>query len=89
MRVDSIVVLQYYMSHMCANESNIGRELKAYFAITGMPVLRLGKEAGVNSVILGRILHGLRKDMMSDSADRVREAMKRLNYDAAVKAGVR
>jgi hypothetical protein len=53
--------------------------MRAFLSEHKMPARRLGLEAGVDPVIITRILAGVRKDMTSSNADAIREAMKRMS----------
>ena len=68
---------KYFCNHK-AMESNICKEMRAFLAKHNLPARRLGLEAGVDPVIITRILAGVRKDMTSSNADAIREAMKRM-----------
>lgn len=58
-------------------KTNIAVEAENFLNSTGF-ARKLAMEAGVNPVILTRVLSGTRRDMMSENADRLRAAMKRL-----------
>lgn len=60
-------------------KTNIAIEAEDFLASTGFSARKLAMEAGVNPVTLTRVLSGTRKDMRSESADRLRAAMKRLS----------
>jgi hypothetical protein len=68
---------KYFCNHR-AMESNICKEMRAFLAEHNLPARRLGLEAGVDPVIITRILAGVRKDMTSSNADAIREAMRRM-----------
>ncbi len=59
-------------------KTNIAVEAENFLNSTGFSARKLAMEAGVNPVILTRVLSGTRRDMMSENADRLRAAMKRL-----------
>jgi hypothetical protein len=69
---------KYFCNHK-PMESNICKEMRAFLSEHKMPARRLGLEAGVDPVIITRILAGVRKDMTSSNADAIREAMKRMS----------
>lgn len=60
-------------------KTNIAVEAENFLNSTGFSARKLAREAGVNPVILTRVLSGTRRDMMSENADRLRSAMKRLS----------
>ena len=64
-------------------------EVSEFLQRHGLPVVRLTMEAGLSPSTLSRVLQGKRKDMVSASADALRDAMQRLEaeIDAAAKAG--
>lgn len=63
-------------------KTNIAIEAEDFLASTGFSARKLAMEAGVNPVILTRVLSGTRKDMKSENADRLRAAMKRLSHQS-------
>ena len=52
---------------------------REFLALTGLSARKLALEAGINPVILTRVLSGTRRDMRSENADRLRAAMERLS----------
>ncbi len=57
----------------------IAIEAREFLALSGLSARKLALEAGINPVILTRVLSGSRRDMRSENADRLRAAMKRLS----------
>lgn len=61
------------------------RKAKIIFEVTnflkssGISASRLAKESGVNVVYIWRLVNGKQNDILSDSADRIRDAMLRLS----------
>lgn len=53
-------------------------EIKEFLAKTGMPASTLARAAGIVPVTITRLMSGERKDMVSASADALRDAMRRL-----------
>lgn len=56
----------------------IYHEIKDFLSKTGMPASRLARAAGISPVTITRLMSGERKDMVSASADALRDAMRRL-----------
>ena len=56
----------------------ISIEAREFLALSGLSARKLALEAGINPVILTRVLSGTRHNMRSENADRLRAAMKRL-----------
>ena len=54
-------------------------ETREFLALSGLSARKLALEAGINPVILTRVLSGTRRDMRSENADRLRAAVKRLS----------
>lgn len=59
-------------------KTKIALEVAAFLTRHSLPAAQLAKEAGVLPVTLTRVLAGTRRDMTSTTADKLREAMKRL-----------
>lgn len=60
-------------------KTSIALEASKFLALSGLSARKLALEAGINPVILTRVLSGARRDMRSENADRLRAAMKRLS----------
>jgi hypothetical protein len=80
--ITKVIIFLTFKKYFCNHnpmESNICKEMRAFLSEHKMPARRLGLEAGVDPVIITRILAGVRKDMTSSNADAIREAMKRMS----------
>lgn len=53
-------------------------EVREFLELHKMPAARLARQAGILPVTLTRVLSGERKDMVSASADALRDAMRSL-----------
>lgn len=64
----------------------IAEQIEQFLALSGVTGYRLSKEAGLHRAYVWKLCNGVQKDVFSAKATALREAMYRLNPEAAEKA---
>ena len=64
----------------------ISEEIRLFLALSGITGYRLSKEAGLHRAYVWKLCKGVQKDIFSFKATALREAMYRLDAEAAEKA---
>lgn len=65
---------------------HIREQLNFFMEKANCSAAQLARESGVNAVYISRVRRGVRKDIASSSADALREAMYRIDYETAKQA---
>ncbi len=63
---------------MNTSQAPIATEVRDFLRSSGLRAADLARESGVSNAIISHIVTGRRKDMRSEYADALREAMRRI-----------
>lgn len=61
----------------------IREQINEFLAMAQVPASKLAKESGVQDVFISRLRSGAQKDTLSRRVDAIRDAMQRIDAEAA------